>query len=431
MEEKDIEIRSEEVQEILGQVPGKIIRWGITVVFSVIIIMLIGSYFFKYPDIINSTIIITTENPPAAVVAHSTGKLHSVWVKDKQTVQSGQQLGIIENPSDHNHVLLIKESLESIKSKLVDPDTMLFAAFKTNLSLGSLQNSYAQFLKACNEWKNFLSLDYHRKKIVSLQEQLGQINQSYLILIRQKSLYEKDMSLTIVQYQRDSTLYAKGVIALADFEKSQSSFIQKKYAFESLNSALSSSRLQTNQTEQSVLDLKLQYQEQKRQLEQAINEAYDLLNSQIAAWELAYLLKSPIDGKITFTKFWSANQNVNAGDIIFSVVPEKPLKIIGRVQLPVQGSGKVKIGQKVNIKLANYPYMEYGMLQGFVKSISMVTAENNYMVEVTLQDSLITNYGKRIAYTRELEGSAEIITDDLRLIERFIQPIRAILKKDG
>ena len=46
----DIELRSGEFQEVLGEVPSWILRWGITTIASVIGILLIGSAVFKYPD---------------------------------------------------------------------------------------------------------------------------------------------------------------------------------------------------------------------------------------------------------------------------------------------------------------------------------------------------------------------------------------------
>jgi len=39
-----------------------------------------------------------------------------------------------------------------------------------------------------------------------------------------------------------------------------------------------------------------------------------------------------------------------------------------------------------------------------------------------------TNYGKTLPVTREMSGQAEIITEDLRLIERLLQPLKKILK---
>ena len=75
--EKDtnIELRSDSVQEILGKMPSWIIRVGSGLIFLVVLILVIGSWFFSYPEIIESKLVLTTENPPAELIARSNGKI--------------------------------------------------------------------------------------------------------------------------------------------------------------------------------------------------------------------------------------------------------------------------------------------------------------------------------------------------------------------
>jgi hypothetical protein len=44
---KDIELRSEKVRNIIGQIPSRLIRMGITVIFVVVLAVLTGAYFFQ------------------------------------------------------------------------------------------------------------------------------------------------------------------------------------------------------------------------------------------------------------------------------------------------------------------------------------------------------------------------------------------------
>ena len=76
-EYKEIELRSEEVQEVMSHVPVWILRWGITVLFCIVIILLIGSYLFKYPDVVEAEITVSTQNPPAYVVARVANQGHA------------------------------------------------------------------------------------------------------------------------------------------------------------------------------------------------------------------------------------------------------------------------------------------------------------------------------------------------------------------
>ncbi len=51
----NIELRSEKVRNIIGQIPPKIIRIGITIIFFIIVGLLTGTYFFKYEYTIKTT----------------------------------------------------------------------------------------------------------------------------------------------------------------------------------------------------------------------------------------------------------------------------------------------------------------------------------------------------------------------------------------
>ncbi|GHS98150.1 hypothetical protein FACS189421_06210 [Bacteroidia bacterium] len=51
-EENNMELRSEEFQEVLGDTPPWILRGGITLLAIVVLVLLAGSAVFKYPDIL-------------------------------------------------------------------------------------------------------------------------------------------------------------------------------------------------------------------------------------------------------------------------------------------------------------------------------------------------------------------------------------------
>jgi HlyD family secretion protein len=188
------------------------------------------------------------------------------------------------------------------------------------------------------------------------------------------------------------------------------------------------------QSEQAIFDLEQQRNEQLNNLQITLSNAHNQLQTQIKTWEQSYLLVSPMDGVVTLTKYWQKNQNVNAGEVLVTVVPNAETKMVGKILLPPQGAGKVKEGQSVNVKFDNYPYMEFGMVRVQIKNISLVpvTVENNkkaYMLEVEFSNALVTNYGKTLEFSQEMTGTAEIITEDLRLLDRFLNPIKAVIKR--
>lgn len=97
-----------------------------------------------------------------------------------------------------------------------------------------------------------------------------------------------------------------------------------------------------------------------------------------------------------------------------------------------QWSRKCKRNSKVVIKLENYPYMEYGYIEGYVSSISLVTQTQKtgektietYLINVELPNGLTTNYEETLDFKYELGGTADIIVKDRRLIERLFDNLR-------
>lgn len=426
---QEVEIRSSEVQEIMGFIPHWIIRGGITVIFLIIILILIGSYFFKYPDIIMSTITVTTENPPATIVARSTGKIDALLVQDRQEVKEGDLLAIIENSANHTHLFQLQEQLNSMRHFFTNFDTPPLREFDKNYSLGQLQSSYASFLNSYADYQHFINLDFHRKKTEAINNQITRYKLVYNQLQRQYGIMQQELVLAKQDYARSEKLYKDGIISKSDFDRAKSIYLQKDFSVEGAKTSLSNSRIQLTQLEQSVMELQLEYRESKKRIELSLGQAYKNLNGQISQWETNFVLRAPFSGTVTFTKIWSVNQNVSAGATVMTVVPAEGGKIIGKVVLPIMGSGKVKIDQKVNIKFTNFPHMDFGIVSGIIMSKSLVASDNFYSVEVALPDGLLTSYGERLEFSQEMQGTAEIITEEIRLLERVFKPIKAMLDK--
>ncbi|MGI9161200.1 MAG: hypothetical protein ACR2K1_15755 [Saprospiraceae bacterium] len=91
-DEHQIELRSDEVQEILGTPPGWLIRWGTTAALFTFAVLLAAGWMLRYPDLIKAKIVLTTGNPPVALVARSDGNFVRVMVHDLVMVAKGADL---------------------------------------------------------------------------------------------------------------------------------------------------------------------------------------------------------------------------------------------------------------------------------------------------------------------------------------------------
>ena len=296
-----------------------------------------------------------------------------------------------------------------------------------NYTLGEIQSSYAEFIKSYHDYKNFLELDYHAQKISSLEEEIRRYSLYRDRLDGQSRILRQQFDLARRQFVRDSALWSDQVIPDAEYEKSESNKNQKEFDFEDSRVKMSSTEIEISKLNQDKLDLELMAVEEKQQQQRELYASFEKLIGEIDIWEQHYLLEAPIDGFITFTRYWSENQNVRTGDKVLTIIPFNEGEIIGKINLPMEGSGKVRTGQRVNIQFANFPHLEYGMVKGIIHSISLVPDDQQYVVEVELPDGLVTYYNIEIPFNQEMLGRAEIITDDRRLLERIFSPIRSAI----
>jgi len=428
-EASNINLRSDEVQEILGRPPRWMIRWGITVIFIILSVVLAGSWFFQYPDVVNSNIMVTTENPPAPIVAKSSGKIQHLFVENQQKVNLQQPLAVIENTGYYKDILTLEKKMMGFKDK-VEENSIGVMEYEQDYKLGDVQSVYASFIKKLEDYNHFRKLNYHEQKIQMLKNEEQRYRQHFQKLLSQREISKKEYRLTRKQYRRDSVLHEKEVIPEAELEKSETSLLRKRYALEQTEISLSNARLQLSQIEQNILELELQFKSRSNQLRISLLEGYDNLMASIESWKRNYYLVSPVKGKVTFTTYWGENQYVQAGKRVMTIIPLNKGEIVGKITMSFQGAGKVKKGQQVNISFANYPPMEYGMVKGIVNSVSLVPEDNVYTVEVDLPNGLTTFYGEQLEFSQEMQGTAEVITDDTRLLERIVRPLRYVMNKN-
>ena len=428
-EQKEVELRSEELQDVMGKIPSWILRRGIAVLFGIVIVLLVGSAFFMYPDMIQAPIVLTGSTPPAGVIAFSSGKLDMLDTQDNQEVKAGDYLAVIHNPAQTEDILYLKHFFNKLD---IERDSV-FTMPEKNLQLGNLQSLYASFYIALFNYNEYIRQQYYPNKIRMMKERIVQYGEQYNILLSQQKITEEQNALTDKNHERSSMLHEQGGISGKELDESRSRQLQGQLSGESMLTAINNMRIQITQLNESLLDMEYQHTEKMDDFRSQIRSMISQLKANIQSWEMSYVLMSPIDGKITFTRYWVSNQNVQAGEEIFTVIPASESRIIGKAMLPVARSGKVKNGQGVNIRLDNFPDNEFGMLKGIVQNISLVPTASGgttyYVVEIALPDGLNTNYKKELPYLPNMQGSADIITENMSLLERYIMPMKKILKE--
>lgn len=110
-ESDNIELRSEKVRNIIGKIPPRIIRIGITLIFIIIIGILLGTYFFEYEYTINTKATIVQQNDTTRIEI-------KVPANEIERIKIGQKviLNFDNIPNLYNEQ--IKTAIQAIPEKL-------------------------------------------------------------------------------------------------------------------------------------------------------------------------------------------------------------------------------------------------------------------------------------------------------------------------
>jgi hypothetical protein len=426
--------KTEEVQHIIDKMPTKFGTW-----VTLIVIFIIGSAFFlgwfvTYHDVVIGRITINADNAPVRLIANYSGKIRLLQ-HSKSTVKEGQYIAYIQSSADVNDVIDLKKTLEILRigndREILQNKDLLFSK---NYSLGELNVAYYKFLNAIN-----MIVNYHVDGIYAKQEQsfkrvIFEYDRMLKSVLLKSNYVKQNSSLYKKFYNRDSALLSKKVISEQEFNTSELRYLDALSSKEKHHYEVSQLIQQIENVNHQLQQLSIEKNEKLTQLKLELVSSYSELKDNIKAWEEKYVFVSPIGGKVQFLKFWVNNQFIQSGEQAFTIVAGDN-KVYGQVNLPNMGAGKVRFGQEVVIKLDNYPYMEYGSLEGKVKEISLTAhsektqeGENNtYLVHVELPNNLTTSYGKVINNAHEVKGSAEIITSRRRLIQRMFDNLKYLL----
>jgi multidrug resistance efflux pump len=424
-----IEVHSEEIQELMGFIPNRLIRWGLAIIFTIFSGVILGAFFIKSPEIITAPMVLTTKNPPIVLLSKSTGRIDRLFVRDAQFVNAGTIIALINNPTDYSDFLLLKEKINIISNGSLWDGQVFNIEFPDKLTLGELQSAYSLFIKGRNNFKHYLTQNLIPQKIELLKKQIAKQREYYQMLLKQKAFITEDLSLAEKSVMRDSLLLSKGSISETDYEKAKQNLLSKKSSSAGFDASLKNTESSIFQMQGSSVELQMQFEKELNQFRLDLEESKQNMKNLLHQWEEKYLIKSPVTGVMTYTSVWSEKQEVKTGDLIGTVIPQGAISIIAKAVIPTAGFGKVEVGQRVNIKLSGFPFMEFGMLRGHIRSVSLVPEEKGYVAEIDLEEGMTSSYKENLKFIQQMDGTAEIITKDLRLIYRFVNPLKALFDK--
>ena len=420
----DTESYSEEVQAIIDRMPTTGSKYVALITAILICATLTMGFLIKYSDSVDGEISVTSQYSPVKSMAKSSGSLH-LLKNNNSIIRKNEAIAWIDNTAAYDDVLKLKHILS-----VYHPDS-LEQPLPEALELGEINNQYGSFLLAHKQYARFQKNNTYDIQRINLQSQI-QMDSSILSNIEQEIMFrDNTMLLNETKHQRDSALYMAKAITESDMIERRLSYLSQKENYQSLMTDKSSliSKIHSNRI--SITQLHVEEQEKYESYLSSLLAQLNELRNSISAWEQKYIIFTPIDGQVEYLGFWKENVYVQFEQPLFSIIPPKG-ELIGEVFVPTYGIGKVKVGQRVNVKINNYPYDEYGSIDGVVESISQMTQERQtatgniegHLVVVSFPEGSKTNFGIDLDLNFETKGTAEIITKPKRLIQRLFDNLK-------
>ena len=406
--------RSDAAQEIISRQPGFFEKWALIVFMGILTLLVAGTWFIRYPDIIETRGKLTADNAPKEIVSLQTSRLIKLFIKNGEPVKKGDMIGWLESTANTGEVLNLLAQLDSSLALIaIGKSENLSALFKIRYHhLGELQIPYQIFNAALQQYNDYLVNGFYSRKKAMLEKDINALQQMNYSIEAQKDLSKQDEDSSKKTLAMNKILFDQKVISAEEYRIEKSKLTNKQMALPQLNSNILSNQ---NQQRDKVKEIE-QLNHDVRQQEIIFEQALQTLKSNADEWVHKYTLKAPLDGRVFFTLPLQQNKFIEQGMLLGYINPGNS-KYYVEISLPQKNSGKVDTGMQVQLRFDAYPYQETGFVRGKLDYISLIASDTGFFSTIRLDSGLVTNLKKTIQYKNGLQAQVLIITKNMSLLQ--------------
>ncbi len=421
-----------EINDLIGNPPGWLLHSGISMVAIITSILLVGAFYFRYPDKLVGQGILTSSTPPIEIISRTNGYIETILFEEGEEVSKGDIILHINNTTDQAQLAQLQDWIEKYEN-VKDPRKLLSLSFVKNLQLGTVQAEYANLQLRYNELVLTLKDGVVFQQINNINREIEKIKSLNASQEKEKSIFAQELNFAKKDLERNRDLNIGGAISDVDMERVNTSLLQKERQYQGMNNVIIQNNIRTEQLELEKLKLREQRSKTIQGYQFSISEIIARIRSSIKDWSKAYMLEAPIDGKVTFTKEIYAKKNLKQGQIIGYILPISHKGRYISALLPSTSVGKIEIGQKSILKFDAYPYKEFGAVIATVAEISKIPELNKdgeplYELRIPIPDIIVTDYNDTIQYKPKMSVIAEIVTEDKSVFTRIFDQFISIIK---
>jgi HlyD family secretion protein len=282
-------------------------------------------------------------------------------------------------------------------------------------NLGELQPQFQSFEQAYREFVTYLPGGFYSQEREILKEELEYTRQLHEKLKEQKAIQEVSLDLAQKEYEMQKKLSERDLLAPIELEKAKSNVAASRLPLKQTESSIINNRVSQTAKKKELMELKKQAEQQQSVFLQALN----IMKSAIDEWKSNYLIVSPIKGQLVYAGIIQEKQILQSGQTIGYVQPANT-QFFGQMKVSQRSFGKIEEGQNVLVRFSGYPDHEFGSVTGEIDYFSEFPVRDSvFMAKVNFPNEFTTNYGQEITPVDGMRGQAEIITQDMRFVERI------------
>ncbi len=419
---RDIEIRSEEVQDILGTPPRWMVRWGTSLSIISVLLLAFCAWLIKYPETFRKKIVITTTLPSVPVGIDQDMAINTYLVEASQQIGDSDPIAIINTDASYEDIKATFDELEKLLNSPLSYNRLNAFRLNKTRNLGELQPGYLKLIKLYDQSFSIKKGNEDALNKEKIDAQILKIKENIVILQRKHNTAVQELEVAQQSFQTQKQLYSDHKTTLTALQNARAVELEKDQNLKSIIQQIVQKENDILQAEKEKLKLQKTTRSNTNynlvELKAAINNFYFDLDS----WKKKHILRSPIEGMIEYPEN-GFKTKLMKGDTMLFVAPSNPAeqKVIGKIIMLKSEVNRIVPGQRVVIQMDGYPPIEYGSVEGKVSSNSIRKKEGKREVDIILPEPLETNHKKMVKFEQGMTGQAEIIVGEKSVLEKLFE----------
>lgn len=423
----DINIRSEEILEILSTPPQWLVRWGTLAAFAALVLLGWVGYWVKYPDMVAVEVIVSSAEPIQRLNPKENVYIDHIRFQSEDTVRAGEAVIVFRSQADFSQVYALSDMLKNVNVPTENDSAILYLTIPKSWQLGELKEYVYDFAEKQRQYQLQLSGQLDNLDARELRSRIGAEEAEIRELRREQNKLRAELQLARENTIREQNLASQSKSPQGQVRRLKSQEESIEGQLQILEADIKGKESEIRIIRRGMEGYRGSTKDSRLEFSKALQSSFRNLQDNTDKWISRYTLSSPVDGVVMLDKslregyYWQ----YDSGRDLAVVSPLQTNEIVGRGYLRANGSGKVAEKQEVIVKFEKYPFHEFGAVTAEVSWKGTVpTLEGEIPFEIKLPNPLVTSSNQTLELTPEMKGQAEIITAKKSLLVWIFERLR-------